>query len=588
MTGLAGGSRVVHAGNARQIRRRQRSNGVFLAVVASVAFASGGAWIHRCGLSSRLEARRPSIMARKAMSFGAPKVNKEDLEENETMAEAVVKAKLVELEGAEEQNEEMARKMAAVDDVADAVANEIVSASARDEDTQIKPTKDDEKDDEAVYEEIAVPKNSKVIASAERLTDYSSLIRKYGGFKSLMQDHVKTSEEGLFDPERLDDTRQFFGEINAQEVKAETWFVDFEYEGGGTLRLLGTSHMCTASNEFVRKTVKSVKPECLVIERRLGDDSLQRLAIPEQTVHEIAFANPPNELMDTDGPYERVAKFHQDRAWLGGFPGWKDIGSEAAMSQEFGIAVEEFVKLREQGQIGGPRGGTVCLGDADLRMIAGESSDESYMPALSDFSKDGPNVPLRDLLLAQSMRAAMRTHKSSVAVVGLFHVAGVMHLFNQDPKIKVTKNGTDFGVPMWLKDLEEGGKKWERAASARNSIFSRMTRVMTKRPYGTFLAADAVAELINQREVQAKVLREKGLDGDPLVPSSSVLAARFFESGAAISPENLDELKDWLAGKETEPQFAGEFPFENQDQRKLHAAKMPEREKEERMRLGSN
>ena len=58
----------------------------------------------------------------------------------------------------------------------------------------------------------------------------------------------------------------------------------------------------------------------------------------------------------------------------------------------------------------GPRGGTLCLGDSDLRPIYDPEVD-ALPPSLSELGV-GANVALRDLQFSQALRAALRTHKS--------------------------------------------------------------------------------------------------------------------------------------------------------------------------------
>ena len=47
----------------------------------------------------------------------------------------------------------------------------------------------------------------------------------------------------------------------------------FEHASGSKLVLVGTNHLSRRSTSFSREVVLKERPECLVIERRLGDDS---------------------------------------------------------------------------------------------------------------------------------------------------------------------------------------------------------------------------------------------------------------------------------------------------------------------------
>eukprot|EP00929_Paragymnodinium_shiwhaense_P006181 TRINITY_DN10909_c0_g1_i2.p1 TRINITY_DN10909_c0_g1~~TRINITY_DN10909_c0_g1_i2.p1 ORF type:complete len:684 (+),score=169.14 TRINITY_DN10909_c0_g1_i2:123-2174(+) len=393
------------------------------------------------------------------------------------------------------------------------------------------------------------------------------------------------TKEGLFKPERLQEMRAWLYDYVANHTaEAEECVVEFEYITGSKLILLGTSHLSRASTEFARQTVRDFRPECLVIERRLGDDSLQRLTIPEITYQDMIMGSTPTQLDQRDSFVDRVRKFHQDRVWLEGTEGWKEIGGEAAQSQEFGSAFEEFALQRinaKPGEDMGPRGGTLILGDADLRPIGMEQTSvgwSTFRPALSDFKKDGPNVPLRDLQMAQTLRAALKTHKRVVAVFGKDHLEGITHLLKQDKRVAVKREGIHIAPPMWLKDLEDGGKKWARAAAAPSSMFYQLAAAVEVAPIGTYLSGQAVMELYKTRQEADARMKKEGPQTDIVAPASSAIADDLISRSELLTPGSEDELKQWLRGENLIGREAGVFPFENPVQRRKAQALRGEKE----------
>jgi len=176
----------------------------------------------------------------------------------------------------------------------------------------------------------------------------------------------------------------------------------------------------------------------------------------------------------------------------------------------------------------------------------------------------GACMPLRDLQLAQAMRVALRTHRRVVGVVGRDHLPGIAWLLERDPQVRRTQAGVPLGQPEWLKELEEGGKKWEREAMAGSSLFTRLAEAAETTPFGTFLSASAAKELFQMREETAVRLLKDGLEAaDPVAPVSSALGATLFERGLAFTPPDEEQLRRWLDGLDVDKQEAGEFPFEN-------------------------
>eukprot|EP00929_Paragymnodinium_shiwhaense_P006182 TRINITY_DN10909_c0_g1_i3.p1 TRINITY_DN10909_c0_g1~~TRINITY_DN10909_c0_g1_i3.p1 ORF type:complete len:606 (+),score=174.03 TRINITY_DN10909_c0_g1_i3:46-1863(+) len=493
-------------------------------------------------------------------------------------------------------DEVAAAKMAMQPDVAAEIAAEALSGAADDPDaiTRPAPTQAElqaaqaaaQEDaarrtaaaDEAFTYQAKMPKNDAVV-------DLQTLCDKYGGVDQVYKDHELTTKEGLFKPERLQEMRAWLYDYVANHTaEAEECVVEFEYITGSKLILLGTSHLSRASTEFARQTVRDFRPECLVIERRLGDDSLQRLTIPEITYQDMIMGSTPTQLDQRDSFVDRVRKFHQDRVWLEGTEGWKEIGGEAAQSQEFGSAFEEFALQRinaKPGEDMGPRGGTLILGDADLRPIGMEQTSvgwSTFRPALSDFKKDGPNVPLRDLQMAQTLRAALKTHKRVVAVFGKDHLEGITHLLKQDKRVAVKREGIHIAPPMWLKDLEDGGKKWARAAAAPSSMFYQLAAAVEVAPIGTYLSGQAVMELYKTRQEADARMKKEGPQTDIVAPASSAIADDLISRSELLTPGSEDELKQWLRGENLIGREAGVFPFENPVQRRKAQALRGEKE----------
>jgi len=273
-------------------------------------------------------------------------------------------------------------------------------------------------------------------------------------------------------------------------------------------------------------------------------------------------------LVDGDTAIDRLMKFQQDKAWLESSPGFRNIGFSASFAQEFGAALQEFARQRAPGQplanSGGPRGGTVCLGDSDLRPTVERGTTEAMMANVNEMG-EGANMPLRDLQLAQAARVAMLTHRSVVAVVGKDHLAGMTKLLKQDRRIKVTGQGISLQEPAWSQEVNSGGRNWEKAASGgRPALFLPLAEAYDQNPFGTFLGAEAALELQRLQDETAKRLKAQGPDSAlPAAGLSSEIAEGFYRRGLAFTPRSREDLLRWLAGESVEDQEAGFFPFEN-------------------------
>ncbi|CAE7491638.1 unnamed protein product [Symbiodinium natans] len=461
-------------------------------------------------------------------------------------------------------DERLARELSEYDDVSDS----IVAAAVRDAETN----------NPEVEIELARAKRQQEIASAVVIPsgpvyDVLSLVDKYGGTSEVYENHKVAAQAGYF--QQLPQIRKFlFDFVDVHRQNADQSFVEFEHATGSKLVLVGTNHISRNSTEFARQTVLKERPECLVIERRLGDDSLQRLTLPEKQLQEKLMAKPPAEFLSSDTAIDRARKFQTDRMWLEASAGWRDIGGEAAVCHEFGAAVEAFAQLRKEGTDGqGPRGGTLCFGDSDLRPLYKRTQDAGMPPSLNDLGL-GANVALRDLQFSKALRVAMRTHKSVVGVIGDGHLAGITKLMQQDPQVRVVKQGVPLDPPSWEDDMKDRGRKWEREALGGGLLFMRLVEAIDASPIGNWMDAEAVLELEAMKEETSARLEEDGLEAEPVAPSSSQLGEDFTARGLLVTPKNEQELRRWLSGQRLGGQEAGEFPFENRRLRKA-APKLP-------------
>jgi len=455
----------------------------------------------------------------------------------------------------EEEDEKAAQFLAQTEEVASKIVDQAIA------DTQDDP----EMDVERTPAEVTAQEVDRLPSSP--VYDLESLCTKWGGCKKVYKDHVLASEEGYFKPESLPEVKNWlFDYIGTHMATVRDSYVEFEYEGGAFLMLVGTNHLSRGSADFARDMVKLVKPECLVLERRLGDDSLQRLTVPEAEFMQQTMSTPPAAQLANDDPLGRISKFHQDRVWLESTLGWAEIGGEASLCHEFGAAFHEFVRQRlssdyEEGE-GGPRGGTVCFGDSDLRPVEADLFFGPMLPSTTQMGF-GANEPLRDLQMAGALRLALRTHRRVVGVVGKDHLPGITKLLKQDARVKVLKEGIPIKEPKWVKDLEDGGQQWERAALATASIFSRLAAKQEETPYGTFFDFDAAKRLHDLRQENEVRLKNEGPGSKPPASSvSSFLATDMFSKGQAVTPRDEGELKRWLRGERVY-QEAREFPYES-------------------------
>jgi len=448
----------------------------------------------------------------------------------------------------------------------DGSINEVIIDEADDEVGGVSLADADYEAEEEIYT-LKTAGIEEVVFTNRPVFDLWSLCDKYGGVDQIFQDGKEAAEAGLFN--QVDDLQEFLYDlIDYHNKTVRKSFVEFSHEKGSRLVLVGTNHFSRGSSEFVREVMKKEAPECLVLERRMGDDSLQRLTVPEELYQNLAMAEAPATLTDGDTAIDRLFKFQQDKAWLESSPGFRNIGFSASFAQEFGAAMEEFARQRAPGQqlanSGGPRGGTICLGDSDLRPTIDRETPERLKPTVNEMS-EGANMPLRDLQLAQAARAAMLTHRSVVAVVGKDHLAGMTKLLNQDQRIKVTSQGISLKEPAWSKELKAGGKNWQMAAAGgRPSLFVPLAEAFDQNPFGTFLGAEAALELQQLQDETAKRLKAQGADSAlPAAGVSSELAEDFYRRGLAFTPRSREDLSRWLAGESVEEQEAGFFPFEN-------------------------
>lgn len=455
-------------------------------------------------------------------------------------------------------DERLARELSEYDDVADS----IVAAAVRDAETN----------NPEVEIELARAKRQQEIAQAVVIPsgpvyDVLSLVDKYGGTSEVYENHKVAAQAGYF--QQLPQLRTFlFDFVDVHRQQADQSFVEFEHATGSKLVLVGTNHISRNSTEFARQTVLKERPECLVIERRLGDDSLQRLTVPERQLQEKLMAKPPAEFLSSDTEVDRARKFQTDRMWLEASPGWRDIGGEAAGCHEFGAAVEAFAQLRKEGKDGmGPRGGTLCFGDSDLRPLYKRAEDAGLPPSLNDLGL-GANVALRDLQFSKALRVAMKTHNSVVGVIGDGHLAGITKLMQQDPQVRVVKKGVPLDPPSWADDMKDGGRKWEREALGGGLLFMRLVEAMDASPIGNWMDAEAVLELQAMKEETLARIEEDGLEAEPVAPVSSSLGEDFTARGLLVTPKSEEELRRWLSGQRLGGQEAGDFPFENRRLRK--------------------
>jgi len=463
------------------------------------------------------------------------------------------------LEDMEKMDGSEAQDLATDDAIAEQIALEASSTDAEDFENDVRKQ-------EAA--ELAA-KLSRQVLSTGSVYDYRSLIQKYGGVNKIINAHKVVAEMGQY--AALEQLTARLRELDRNIRGARKFYAEFKHASGSRLVLVGTDHLMRESADFARETVERERPECLVIERRLGDDSLQRLSIPEVPYMNLAMADAPGVFRQGDEEFDVSFNFQEDWAWLRGVPGWQDAGGPAALCLEFGMAFDEFARQRETGEAGGPRGGTLVFADTDVRQVMA-GGDLGMVPSLDELAEGGV-MALRDLSMATSMRAALRTHKSAVGVVGQSHMAGIIKLLQQDKSITMTNLGTTTGKADWLQDFDEDGLPWERELAGLSRLFFRLMETADSAPLGTFIAWDALKELQDYKEESAKRLASEGASAIPAAPRSSVLAKDFFARGLAASPKDEAELKSWLSGENLR-QEAGDFPYENKRLRKK-APKVP-------------
>jgi hypothetical protein len=311
-----------------------------------------------------------------------------------------------------------------------------------------------------------------------------------------------------------------------------------------------------------------------VLEQKIGDDSLQQLTVPKELYQNRIMAKSPVQLKDSDDEIERAWKFQEDRAWLMGTPGWRDIGAEAAFGKEFGGAFVEFAELSARRVAEGLPGGTVCFADFDLRLISPEDEQNKeifLVPNVEELAWP-VNTPLRDLRLARAFRAALMTHKSVVGVVGGAHLPGVVKLLTQDPTIKVVKKGLPLDPPEWEEYVQDEGKEFEKTAmSGISKFYDRLSSAdaIDAAPIGTWLSSDMLAELLAMYRKTEALMKAADADKidelEPVAPTSSELGKEMWDRGLMATPGGIKDLKRWLSGERIENALsdAKVFPFEN-------------------------
>jgi hypothetical protein len=320
----------------------------------------------------------------------------------------------------------------------------------------------------------------------------------------------------------------------------------------------------------VRDVVRREKPECLVMERSLGDDGLEELTIPKDLHCKLAMAKSPVELKESDDLLERAWKFQEDQAWLFGTVGWNDIGGSAAYNKEMLAAFTEFAEQREKGEAGGPRGGTAVFADFDYRLL--DESFEKVPPNMMDMGRIHGCLGLRDLRFARACRAAVNTHKSAVCVVGKDHLGGIVKLLKQDKKMKVVASGDYRKNSPWERDLEENdGRAFEKEVlSGRSPLFIRMAseEVIDEAPVGSWISADGVLEMLAMKRKTEALMKEAGENVgrmQPVTPGSGTIANDFFDRNVMATPGGISDLERWLKGERIENRLSDRkvFPFEN-------------------------
>eukprot|EP00933_Yihiella_yeosuensis_P036367 TRINITY_DN30126_c0_g1_i1.p1 TRINITY_DN30126_c0_g1~~TRINITY_DN30126_c0_g1_i1.p1 ORF type:complete len:613 (+),score=119.05 TRINITY_DN30126_c0_g1_i1:62-1900(+) len=399
--------------------------------------------------------------------------------------------------------------------------------------------------------------------------DIVSLANKYGGARQIYSDHKAAARAGYFS--QLQALKEYLNKTLEHNKTALKSFIEFERDGS-RLVLVGTNHLSRDSREFAREVVRKVKPKCLLLQTRMGDDSMQRLTVPEALYQNLTMWRSPVDLMTSDTQADRARKFQSDRLWLEVSPGWNDIGPAASAEQEFGAAFEEFCRQRmEEGKNpGGPRGGTVIFGDSDLRPIHNETDEDkgTIPPSLNDYFSGGSCV-VRELQIAQSLRAAMKTHKTVVGVVEKGLLAGISRLLNQDPLVQVKKAGMRIGEPEWIENLEDEGEQWQREFMSTGYLFGRLAQNIDYAPVGTWIDAEAAIELQTIKNKTATMIIEDGLDTEPLSPPSSDLVADFVKRGIAVTPRSEQDLIRWLNGESVRGQEPRPFQYENRIRRQI-------------------
>lgn len=372
-----------------------------------------------------------------------------------------------------------------------------------------------------------------------RVHDLNSLVAKYGN-ERFLETLAAAGEEVKSEVEDL--TRRMHGWLADPNVTV----VEFEHDRGSRFVMVGVTHSVRKSVHKSLEIVHKEKPECLMIERHVGDDSLQKFTVPDELYQTMKMPKEPSVLEEGDTPEMMINKFLADYRWLSQTPGFGSFGSPAYYCHEGGASLEEWTKLRTEMGGGGARlGGTLCMCDVDLRWLpGGERFDES---AGKEMASD-QMMAVRDLHMAGAARAVLRTHGSAVLITGQDHIHGITMLLEQDPSIRATwREGEKLTKPCWAEGMKKKGR-WFELACRRGDVFSRAIDAQDHWPLATFFPLAAAQELVALRERQAGELRKLGVDAPVVAPRSSEIFRDLVQRGLAAVPRDEGELQQWLDG----------------------------------------
>lgn len=457
----------------------------------------------------------------------------------------------------------------------------------------------DQREDTEIEEEIALAQarrqaeiDASVVIPTGPVYDIVSLLDKFGGAEEIYANHKIAHEVGSFLP--LPQLKKYLDDVEEHIDHGAEEVLEFTHASGSKLSLVGTNHFSRISRNLSRDMVRRVRPDCLVLALRFGDDSLQRMTVPVGMLQDKLMKTPPAVFRTSDRPIDRARLFQLDRVWLEAMAGWKDIGREAAWGHEFNAAFEEFAwQLRNRSAEEQSRGGVVCFGDADLRVAKAEPLEgwdrfeegtlfkkpeavlNNSAPRIEDLDSLAV-ITLRDLRLAEALRAALRTRERVVGIVNSQHMAGIKRLLLQDASIKLVSEGVEQPEPHWEDDLKDNGRAWERKIlGGAAELFKNLAEDLDFAPLGTWMDAETVLELQKANEDTAASIEAEGLEVQPAAMASSDLGANFIARSTVLTPDNENDLRRWFAGENVEGEPIGEFPFENRKLRSFRPALPP-------------